>query len=158
MRVALGEPERGSKAQAVAAAMTRMTGEATSGAPPEKIWGVLTDAARIPDWFIGAKDVQVGDGWPRVGGRISFRVGSSKLEGRVVESQAPRILVLDVEAPSAHSRVTSRVEPTAQGARYERVVEAEWKGALGPLLGKLVIAPIVRREARKVAKAAEQGR
>lgn len=138
--------------------MTRMTGEATSAATPDKVWGVLTDAARMPEWFMGAKDVQVADGWPHVGGRISFRAGPSKFEGRVVESQAPNLLVLDIETPTARSRVTSRVEPTAQGARYERIVDADWKGALGPVFGKLVLAPSIRREARKVAKAAEQGR
>lgn len=136
--------------------MTHMTGEATSAAPPEKVWGVLTDAARMREWFMGARDVRVADGWPGVGGRISFRSGPSTFEGRVVESRAPNLLVLDVETPSARSRVTSRVEATPEGARYERIVDTEWKGALGPLLGKLVLSPVIRREAQKVAKAAER--
>lgn len=135
--------------------MTRMDGEATGAAPPERVWRVLTDASRMPEWFMGAKDVETADGWPDVGGRVRFRAGGGRFEARVVESKAPSLLVLEVDTPTARSRVTSRIEPAGAGARYQRSVDAQWKGMMGPLIGKLVIAPSVRREARKVVELAQ---
>lgn len=127
-----------------------------SAAPPEKVWGLITDASRVPEWFWGAKDVKAGEGWPNVGSTISFRAGGSKFEGRVAESKAPNLLVLDIDTPSARSRVTSRIDAVGSGARYQRIVDAEWKGAMGPLFGKLFIGPAVKREAKKIAAIAEK--
>lgn len=135
--------------------MSRLEGEATSAAPPEKVWAVLTDAQRLPEWFWGAKDVVASDGWPGVGGKIAFRVAGGRFTARVVEARAPSLFAIEVDTPSARSRVTSRIEPAGTGARYVRVVEPEWKSWIGPLFGKLFVGPSLRREAAKVAKLAE---
>lgn len=135
--------------------MTRMTGEAESHAKPEDVWRVLVDPGRMNEWFTGAKDVQTADGWPAVGGKLRWRVGPTKFEARVTDAAPPRYLRMAVDTPSARSDITHRIEDAPPGVRIEKVVDAQWKGALGPLFGKLVIGPSVKREVKRVAKAAE---
>lgn len=136
---------------------SRMEGAADSRAAPQQVWNVLAAPERMGEWFSGAADVEALDGWPAPGARLKWRVGPSRFEARVVEADAPRVLRLAVETPAASSQVTVRIAPKPDGgARCERVVEATWKGVMGPLLGKLIVAPSVKREVQKLALAAEK--
>lgn len=54
--------------------MERFGASRTVRAAPEVVWGVLTDARRIPTWLTVAHDVEV-DGAPGAGQRLSVRGG-----------------------------------------------------------------------------------
>ncbi len=72
-------------------------------APPERVWAVLADADSYAHWVVGSRDVRDADAsFPARGASFhhTFAFGPIDLrdETEVVESDAPRRLVLHVKA------------------------------------------------------------
>jgi uncharacterized protein YndB with AHSA1/START domain len=71
--------------------------------PPERVWAVLADAQRYPDWVVGADRIRDADpGFPAIGTRFHHRVGFGPLKiddhTEVVEAVAPVHLRLKAKA------------------------------------------------------------
>lgn len=137
-------------------AVTRFTGSAATRASPQGVWSVIADPARLPEWFSGARDVEASADYPAAGATLAWRVGRWRFRARVVDSQAPSLLRQEVDTPSATSLVTHRVVSRDGEVRYEKEVEARWKGWLERALAGAFVAWSVRKETERVARLAER--
>jgi uncharacterized protein YndB with AHSA1/START domain len=99
------------------------------GAPPERVWQVLSDPRCYPQWVVGAKHVRgADDRFPAPGTRFHHAVGWGPLHVKdhtqVLESAAPHRLVLRARArPLGTARVTLEVEGGGDGRSRVRMVE-----------------------------------
>ena len=82
---------------------------------PDDLWNALTDAERIPRWFLPIS------GDLRVGGRYELTGNAS---GTVERCDAPRRFDITWEMMGAPSWVTVTLAPTASGTELELVHEA----------------------------------
>ena len=64
----------------------------TIGAPIEKVFALLTDPQRIPDWLPGCSAIVPKDGVVKVGARFHLEMGSrgNRVEIEVIDFQPPR--------------------------------------------------------------------
>jgi carbon monoxide dehydrogenase subunit G len=67
-----------------ASAPLAVTGRATSTAPPERVFGVLADHERWPEWFVGVKQVEVLGPAEGVGARRRVSVPGATVEERFI--------------------------------------------------------------------------
>jgi uncharacterized protein YndB with AHSA1/START domain len=98
----------------------------------EDLWGAVTNAGRISDWFL-----PVSGGRLRVGGRFRFRGSAS---GHILRYEPPRVLAVTWKLAGSVSWVTVTLAPNSEGGttlELEHVTPASdhWKqlgaGALG---------------------------
>ena len=90
-------------------------------ASPERVFAVLAEAERYPDWVVGpGGTVRADEDFPAPGSRFRHRVGLGPLAltdtTEVLEAEAPRRLLLKAKArPLGTARVTLELKPSAGG-------------------------------------------
>jgi uncharacterized protein YndB with AHSA1/START domain len=89
--------------------------------PPERVWAVLADAYKYPDWVVGADTIRdVDSGFPAPGTRFHHRVGVGPIKvndhTEAVEAEPPKHLRLKAKArPLGTAYVDLRLTPTPRG-------------------------------------------
>lgn len=116
--------------------------------PPERVFAVLSDPARRPDWQENTSDVEILDGGP-VGVGTRWREtqrGVGRVEAEVVGLDPPSRWVEAGETHAGGGRIAVGLEPADGGGatRLTMTVELRLHGArrlMGPAL-----EPMVRRQ------------
>jgi uncharacterized membrane protein len=117
--------------------MTHFSVTTEIDAPPERVWAVMRDVERWPEWTPSVTSVQRLDGGPfTVGSRAHIR--QPKLppaDWRVTELDEGRSFAWVTRSPGV--RVTGRhsVEPREGGSRV--TLSLDFAGLLGPLVARL---------------------
>lgn len=107
-------------------------------APPARVFEVLCDPYRYPDWVVGASEVRDHDPeFPARGTRFHHRVGMSPLtvsdHTEVIDVDPPRRIVLLAKArPFGTARIDIELDGARGGTRLQMVERP------GDLLSKLV--------------------
>ena len=106
-------------------------------APPERVWAVMTDFARWPEWTASVRSIEPLDaGAVRIGWRV--RIRQPKLPPAVwklVEFEPGRQFIWRSGLPGMWVFATHTVEPTATGSRVTLVLH--YRGLLGKLLAQM---------------------
>jgi uncharacterized membrane protein len=119
-------------------------------APIDRVFAVITDPARAPEWNDNVLEVRaVSDGPVREGTtwqQTTVMLGRpTQLECRVIRYQPPCHGVLRVTGPY-RAEITTRCEPVGERTRVVQIIEFEPPGGLlGKMAGGLV-SPVVKRE------------
>src|ERR1043165_5013607 len=107
-------------------------------APPERVWQVMTDIERWPEWTESVDDVKRLDTGPlRVGSRA--RIKQPKFMSalwEVTDVEAPRSFTWISRSPGVVASAKHRIEPTAQGSRV--TLSVAYGGLLGGLVAKFL--------------------
>jgi len=107
-------------------------------APPERVWQVMTDVERWPEWTESVQSVKRLDNGPfRVGSRA--RVKQPKFlpaVWEVTQLDAPRSFTWVMRSPGVAASGKHRVESTARGSRA--TLSVAYGGLLGGLVAKLL--------------------
>src|SRR5690242_19461081 len=114
-------------------------------APPHRVWDVMIDVERWPEWTSSVTSVEVLDGGPlRVGSRARIRQPRLAAAVWTVTTIEPgRYFEWRSVLPGLTSIGGHRVE--AQGSDRSRVrLSVEWKGMLAPLIN-LIYGDLSRR-------------
>ena len=104
-------------------------------APPERVFAVLAEPARYPEWVVGAREVRAAEErFPEPGASFAWEGGAGPFtlsdETTVVESEPPRRLVLEVRVSRlGTARIELTLEREAAGTRVT-MVEAAERGAV----------------------------
>ena len=106
-------------------------------APPDRVWAVLSDVERWPEWTPTVTRIERLDAGPLVVGSRA-RIRQPKLSPatwRVTEVVAGRSFTWVTQSPGI--RVTARhgVEPMGNGTRA--VLSLQFSGLLGPLVARM---------------------
>jgi uncharacterized protein YndB with AHSA1/START domain len=120
-------------------------------APPEDVWRIYVDPARIPDWQTGSPKIEDISGFPdEPGSTYVSRRSPGAAKTTVVESDPPRRLVTRTQAYyGLNFDVVSELTPEGDGTRLVLRTDTEWPPRR-KLLGKLVELAILNpREVRK---------
>jgi len=107
-------------------------------APQSRVFAILSDAHRYPDWVVGASDVRdVDDDFPAVGSRFHHRVGVKPLtvndHTEVLDVDPPRHIALKAKARPLGTALID-IELTPAGDVTDVVIVER----PGDLLSKLV--------------------
>ena len=118
--------------------MTSYSVERTIDAPPEKVWGLLTDAAAYPSWNPAVLGIE---GEIAVGSKIQLRsiVNPKRTFKLNIESMdAPRSMVWSDGMPLGlfKGARTFEVEPSGDGVRFS--MEEVYTGLLAPLITRSI--------------------
>lgn len=107
-------------------------------APPERVWQVLADVTRWPEWTPTVTSVRrLDDGELRVGSRAVVEQPRLPRTEYVVTDLVPgRSFTWVATRPGVRTVATHVVEPTATGARVRLAVAQE--GWLGAVMGRLL--------------------
>jgi uncharacterized protein YndB with AHSA1/START domain len=124
-------------------------------APPDKVFALATDAARIPEWnssVIEVKDIigsldQVGSSYVSV-----LKLGGRPLEARweVSGVERPRLLEFTGTAPGG-GRATSKNRFESAGAGTELSIEVDYElpgGFAGSIADKLFVERAIERDVK----------
>jgi uncharacterized protein YndB with AHSA1/START domain len=121
----------------------------TISTPPGRVFDVLSDAQRYPEWVVGTQEVKAADeGFPSVGESFYPRVGLGPVlvDGKttVLESSRPHRLVLHARAhPVADAIVTLDLAEAEEGTL---VTMREQPAGVAPLrLAQRLGEPLLRR-------------
>ncbi len=121
--------------------MRQLTVSGTIDAPPERIWGIVTD---LDGWVATISGIERVE---RLDGGTDFAVGTRWKETRTLfgKQATEEIEVVDVEPGRSYTtaaesagvryRSTVRVEPSGSGGRLTMGFAAEPQGLVGRLLG-----------------------
>ncbi|MHB1260764.1 MAG: SRPBCC family protein [Thermoplasmatota archaeon] len=120
---------------------------------------VITDPANLPRWFKGASDVEATKGYPALGGVLRWTVRWAGARwtfgGKVVESDLPHRLIVQVATRSSRGTTTHLFEAVETGTRYTKRVDSE--GSWWELLGARLYMPrSVRKEVKAAARLADE--
>jgi uncharacterized protein YndB with AHSA1/START domain len=106
-------------------------------APPDRVWAVLSDIERWPEWTPTVRRIQRLDQGPlTVGNRV--RIRQPKLPTavwQVTELLEGRNFTWVTRSPGVCVTGRHGVEPTARGTRA--TLSLEFSGLLGPVVGRL---------------------
>ena len=106
------------------------------GAPPERIWQVMSDVARWPDWAPTVTSVQLLDSGPfRVG--IRARVRQPRLPTAVWTATAVdpgRGFTWESVTPGLKSVADHRIDVRGTSSTNSVTLRLEWSGWLTPLI------------------------
>jgi uncharacterized protein YndB with AHSA1/START domain len=111
-------------------------------APPETVYGVISDPTTYPDWLVGADHMRaVDDAFPRPGSTFEHSVGPGEpltVDDRTesLAAEPNRHLALDVHAGPFEARVDFELRPAEGGRTALRFSERPvgWFAPLTPLL------------------------
>ena len=136
--------------------MMRCTSNALVPRSPQHCAAAILDPSNLSKWFKGAHSVTTAQGYPEVGGTISFKMGRFQFEERVLENGLPERFVVTVHNAFGDGVVTSRFANEGDGTRYTKDVEFTPRGVLG-LLAPLIVPGNVRREVARAVALATNG-
>lgn len=129
--------------------MTNLTRSTVVSCPPDRVYGVLSEVERLPEFSDMTVAVRNGPGRPvQVGDRFEQVV---KLVGRELESEwhvravePPTMLRFEGSAPpGVHATLVERLTPEGDGTRVE--LDVEYGLPMG-ILGRAVDAVYLRRK------------
>lgn len=129
-------------------------------APADVVWDLLSDGWSYATWVVGSVDVRdVDDAWPAEGSRLHHAVGlwPVLLPGtiRVVESEAPRHLLLEVgSGPLGRGLVSLAVEPQGGDRCVVTMIEDASSGPASAVPMTVRQSVIVRRNAEALHRLA----
>lgn len=131
--------------------------EISVGAPPEAVFGVLSDPRTYSHWVFGSREVRAADpDWPAPGAALDHTIGTGPLrikDHTEVESVSPpvRIQLIARARPFPDARVTLDLEPEGDGTRV-RMTEAPASGLLSLLAGPVGHGLIYARNAESLKR------
>lgn len=114
--------------------------EIVIGAPPERVFAVLSDPGTYADWVVGTQAIRGADSdWPAPGSALYHTVGAGPLSlrdrTRVVDCEAPVMLELHARArPLPAADVTLWLSPERDGTRVT-MLESPSQPVLSALMG-----------------------
>lgn len=113
-------------------------------APAERVWAVLSDVERWPEWTASVASVErLDDGPFGVGSRARIRQPRLPVAVWTVTALEPgRSFTWQSPAPGLLSAGQHRVEPTGDASHV--TLSLTWSGPLTPLVG-LLFGPLSRR-------------
>jgi uncharacterized protein YndB with AHSA1/START domain len=146
-------------AQPVRSPVQVVTASHDIAAGPDKAFAAVLSADGLRHWFRGVSTVDTSDTWPEPDARMIWTVPlAGRFTATVVQYAPPRSIVLDVETPTARSRITHAFEPLpGGGTRYTKTVAAYYLPAKRWLRSVLaaVLPSEVRRETQRAAQYAD---
>jgi uncharacterized protein YndB with AHSA1/START domain len=116
--------------------------EAFIGAPPSRVYEVLSDPERYGDWVVGTRETRATDpNWPQAGSHFEHSSGPDLVgpedHTSVTDTLAPVMLELHARArPYPSARVTLYLQPDGEGTRVT-LIEDPASTALNLLIGPL---------------------
>ncbi len=126
--------------------MTKRTVSIETALPREQAFAYIADWARQAEWdpnTVSSK--RIGEGGPEVGARyvldVKFGRGTTSMEYRITELEAPSRLVLIGEGSSVWTEDVITFTETPVGTRVDYTFEIKLSGLLGlvqPLFGRVV--------------------
>jgi uncharacterized protein YndB with AHSA1/START domain len=96
-------------------------------APPERVWGLLTDPAQLPRWWPDAAELE-----PRVGGRVVLNFGPGAVFGEITTWEPPSALGFtwtQSNLPGVELHVSFTVDDLGEGRSRVSVVHTGFEGA-----------------------------
>jgi carbon monoxide dehydrogenase subunit G len=140
-----------------------VTASAIVPAPPDQVFGLISDTARYPEWVIGTDAVTRTDG-PAAEGSTYDEVNpilgpwKAKTHWRVVEHEAPRRTRHETgDIPlSSHFEVLMQVDPEGDASRVTLTLRGEPAlGPIGAVFARLMKGQVDRDNRRSVEAFAE---
>jgi uncharacterized protein YndB with AHSA1/START domain len=135
--------------------MSRVTASIEIAAPPERVWEVVMDPARLGEWVTIHRDTEeVSDRPLRDGStlrqKLSLRGVSFHVRWTVAEAHEPQLAVWDGRGPArSKAHTLYRLSPDGDGGtRFD--YENEFKPPLGPLgaaASRALVRGLPQREA-----------
>jgi uncharacterized membrane protein len=117
--------------------MTSFSESVEIQAPPDRVWDVLRDVERWPEWTPSVTSVKPVDPGPfDVGTRVVIR--QPKLRAarwRVTELHEGEGFTWVTHSPGVHVTARHQIEPTAGGSRVK--LSLQFSGPLAPLVTRL---------------------
>ena len=114
-------------------------------APPPETMALLSDASRWPEWYPGMTKVDITAPFPRVGGKVAFKVKSAGLSMPITETvidyQPDRLQVLQMQGMLS-GRARWELNPQDSGTRLTTTFDYVLPGSV---FGKLADALVVSR-------------
>jgi uncharacterized protein YndB with AHSA1/START domain len=116
---------------------TRFSIEVDVDAPPERVWQVMSDVERWPEWTPSVLSVQREDTGPlRVGSRARIRQPKLvRADWEVTALQPGREFTWITRSPGVVVTARHAVEPTGRGTRA--TLSIRYDGLLGPVVAWL---------------------
>lgn len=136
------------------------------GAPPERVYEMLSAPASYSEWVVGTQAILAADpDWPQPGSGFAHAIGTGPLRisdrTRVVDAEPPVMLKLRACArPLPSADVTLLLQPEADGTRLT-MLESPSSGLLSLLAGPLghwVLGLRNRESLRRLKELVEEGR
>jgi carbon monoxide dehydrogenase subunit G len=114
----------------------------TIAAAPERVWSVLTDWNRGPQWLPGVDSMRAPSPLV-VGSLVTFVARGTERSSTVTELQAPRRITLTSTQGPVTAHYSYTLEPASDGTRLQLVAEVLVRGPLR------LLAPVIRRSIAK---------
>jgi uncharacterized protein YndB with AHSA1/START domain len=136
--------------------MSLVTASTHIAVPPEEVWKMIMDPARLGDWVtIHRKLIHADDGPPRVGyemdQQLRLRGVSVEVHWKLVESRRCERAVWAGHGPArSHARTEYTLNPEDGGTRFD--YRNEFRAPLGPLgavVSRALVGGMPAREARR---------
>jgi uncharacterized protein YndB with AHSA1/START domain len=124
-------------------------------APPERVWEVVMDPARLGDWVTIHRDVDKMSDRPLKDGstveqKLCLRGVNFHVRWTVAEAHEPELAVWDGRGPARSKAHTSYRLSSVDGGRTRFHYENEFKAPLGPLgaaASRALVRGVPQREA-----------
>jgi len=125
-------------------------------APPEKVYDLMLDPARLDEWVtIHRKLNHADDGPPATGFHmdqtLNLRGTSFKVHWTLTEAERPDRATWEGRGPArSYARTTYRLTPNGDGTRFE--YENEFKppgGVIGAAASRVIVGGVPQREANR---------
>jgi uncharacterized protein YndB with AHSA1/START domain len=141
--------------------VSRVNASIDIDAPPQRVWDVVMDPARLGEWVTihrgkaKASDHPLEDG-SEVEQALSLRGVPFHVKWTVAEARAPRLAVWEGRGPArSKAHTVYRLEPNGDGGtRFD--YENEFKPPLGPLgaaASRALVGGVPKREANRTLEA-----
>ena len=120
-------------------------------APPERVWEVLCDAERLPEWneeLVAVKDVSGPLDHPGTGYTQVMGFAGRRMEGRLEVTKAEYLKGREIEATPPlmkYARGRDRLEPRDGGTEVTVEMDYELKGGALRLLDSLFLRRMMER-------------
>jgi uncharacterized protein YndB with AHSA1/START domain len=135
--------------------MSKITASIEIDAPPERVWEVVMDAARLGDWVTIHRDVEDASDSPLKEGskmkqKLHVRGMTFHVRWEVAEAERPSLAVWEGKGPArSKAHIAYRLAGNGDGGtRFD--YENEFKAPLGPLgnmASRALVGGVPQREA-----------
>jgi uncharacterized protein YndB with AHSA1/START domain len=136
--------------------MSRVVASIDLSVPPQDVWDVVMDPARLGDWVTIHRKASPASAGPMAEGAkldqvLVLRGTPFKVHWTVVEADPPRVAVWEGRGPArSKARTAYRLSPDGNGGTrfdYENDFEAPF-GPLGAVASQLLVGGISERETK----------